>query len=134
MSVKWTTPTTESANLVTTELDSLADGAESSSFSVDNTTNKDLYLKFRIELGSITPASGGSIQLKLYNPNSDVGGSPAEFSVIELSAGAGVKEVERSILLPGPFNFNATVVNNTGVALASSGNGVYVQFYSEEVV
>jgi len=71
---KWATPSTRSSNLASTTLNSIANGAETSAISYDNSTNRDLYGSVTIKLGSITPATGGSITLRVtLNDGTDTG-------------------------------------------------------------
>ncbi len=133
MGTQWTTPAAEGSNLITTQADSLANGSESASFTLDNSTTKLLYGKIRITLGSITPATAASITLKIYGPNADIGGSIISSLTFVISTGVGAKVLEKVIQIP-PFANNATLTNNAGVALAASGNGVYAQMFTEENV
>lgn len=133
MAAQWTTPATESSSLVTTELDSLADGSESTSFTIDNSSTKAFYTKIRLALGSITPTSGASVTIKLYGPNADIGSTPiAEYNSI-LTTTTSAKVVEWIIQLP-PFALEATITNNSGVAFNSADNDIYSQTVGEENV
>jgi hypothetical protein len=130
--VNWWVDSSESSNLITTELDSLANGTESAAITVNNATGKKLYCKFRIVLGSITPGTGGGITLKIYGPNADVGSSPEQTVFIAASSGAGAKVVEKTLLIY-PFANQVTVTNNLGTTTASSGNAFYTYLLGEEI-
>lgn len=133
MGAQWTTPATESSSLVTTELDSLADGSESSSFTIDNSSTKALYTKIRLALGSLTPTTGGSVTLRLYGPNADVGSTPIATYTSALTTTTSAKVVEWVIQLP-PFAIEATIQNNAGVSFNAAANDIYSQTFGEEVV
>lgn len=141
MAIEWTTPTTLNggASLVTTELDSLASGSESASFTVSNGSGRKLYAKVRVDLGSITPTNQ-AITLRLYGPNADAPASSRSTDVglgsyytatgtVNSSASAKVVEFMRVPI--DPYNMKATIENSTGVALNAADNDVFVEVYSE---
>lgn len=132
MTIEWDLDT-ESTSLVTTELDSLADDTESSLFTLDNSgaSDKWLYGKIRIELGSITPGTGANIILRVYGPNADKGSSPFSLHVLTVASGTAAKTVEAIVQLP-PYALELSIENRCGVTLASSANDVYWQGISEK--
>jgi hypothetical protein len=54
---KWATPSARGSNIASTNLNSLANGSESTAVTYDNSTARDLYGIITIKLGSITPAT-----------------------------------------------------------------------------
>ena len=131
---KWNTPSSRSANFLSTVANSLANGSESSVVTYDNSTNLDLYGLVTLKLGSITPSTGGSVSIRVtYNDGTDtsdkVGG---DVYVLPLTSGASAKVNMVQIRLP-PFSLRFSVVNNSGVTLASSGNELYVRPWNENV-
>ncbi len=132
---KWATPSTRSSNLASTTLNSIANGAETGAISYDNSTNLDLYGSVTIKLGSITPATGGSITLRVtLNDGTDtadrIGG---DLYVVPLISGASAKVAVINMVRLYPYSMRLSVVNNAGVAFASSGNEIYVRPWNEDI-
>ena len=132
---KWTTPGARSSNIAGTTLNSLANAGESTVVTYDNSTNCDLYGTVTIKLGSITPATGGSITLRVtLNDGTDtadrVGG---DLYVVPLISGAGAKVAVINMVRLYPYSMRLSVVNNAGVALAASGNEIYVRPFNEDI-
>ena len=132
---KWAAPSARSANVAGTTLNSLANAAESSAVTYDNSTALDLYGVVTIKLGSITPATGGSITLRVtLNDGTDtadrIGG---DLYVVPLTSGAGAKVAVINMVRLYPFSLRLSVLNSAGVALASSGNELYVRPWNEDI-
>ena len=132
---KWATPSARSSNFAGTTLNSLANAGESSVVTYDNSTNRDLYGLVTIKLGSITPATGGSITVRVtLNDGTDtadrVGG---DLYVVPLVAGAGAKVAVLNMVRLYPYSMRFSLVNNAGVTLAASGNELYVRPWNEDV-
>ena len=133
---KWAAPSTRSSNFAGTTLNSLANAGESSVVTYDNSTNRDLYGTVTIKLGSITPSTGGSITLRVtLNDGTDtadrIGG---DLYVIPLTSGASAKVAVVNMVRLYPYSMRLSVVNNAGVALAASGNELYVRPWNEDIV
>ena len=135
--VKWSAPGARSSNLAGTALNSLATGSASSLIAYDNSTNRDLYAAVAVKLGSITPATGGSITLRVYAGDGtdlpDANGGAFDAYVAALASGAGAKVVTFPMVRLYPFPVRLQFVNNAGVTTASSGNELYVTPYNEDV-
>lgn len=132
---KWAAPSTRSSNFAGTTLNSLANAGESSVVTYDNSTNRDLYGTVTIKLGSITPATGGSITLRVtLNDGTDtadrIGG---DLYVVPLVSGASAKVAVINMVRLYPYSMRFSVINNAGVALASTGNELYVRPWNEDV-
>lgn len=134
---KWAAPGARSLNLAGTSLNSLANGSASSLITYDNTTPRDLYAAVAIRLGSITPATAGSITLRVYAGDGtdvpDANGGAFDAYVAALAPGAGAKVVVIPMVRLYPFPLRLQVVNGAGVVLASSGNELYVTPFNEDV-
>jgi hypothetical protein len=132
---KWSALSTRSANLAGTTLNSLANGSESTRVTYDNSSTRDLYGYVTIKLGSITPATGGSITLRVTATDgtdlSDaaVGGDTYP---IALTSGTSAKIVAVPLVRLYPFSLRFSIINNSGVALNASGNEIYVTDYNED--
>lgn len=135
---RWSTPGTASANLAGTALDSLANGSTSVFLTTyANGTNLDLYAGLLINLGSITPTTGGSITVRVFasvngtapDNTASVGGGDAYTVPLTTTASAKVITVPMVRLYPGNVYF--AVTNNAGVALAASGNSVVLVPFDE---
>jgi len=132
---KWAAPSTRSSNFAGTTLNSIANGTESAVVTYDNSANRDLYGTVTIKLGSITPSTGGSITLRVtLNDGTDtadrVGG---DLYVVPLASGASAKVAVINMVRLYPYSMRFSVVNNSGVALAASGNELYVRPWNEDV-
>jgi hypothetical protein len=132
---KWATPSARSSNFAGTTLNSLANGSESAVLTYDNSTNRDLYGVVTIKLGSITPSSGGTITLRVtLNDGTDtadrIGGDV--YSIL-LTSGASAKVAVFNMVRLYPYSMRMSVLNNSGVALAASGNELYVRPWNEDV-
>lgn len=133
---QWGAPSTRSANFAGTTLNSLPNGSESAVVTYDNSTNRDLYGTVTVKLGSITPTTGGSITLRVtLNDGTDtadrIGG---DLYVIPLTSGASAKVAVINMVRLYPYSLRFSIVNNAGVALAASGNEIYVRGFDEEMV
>ena len=132
---KWAAPSTRSSNFAGTTLNSLANAGESSVVTYDNSTNRDLYGTVTIKLGSITPSTSGSITLRVtLNDGTDtadrIGG---DLYVVPLTSGASAKVAVINMVRLYPYSMRLSVVNNAGVALAASGNELYVRPWNEDI-
>ncbi|MCA6395494.1 MAG: hypothetical protein IM606_09920 [Cytophagales bacterium] len=132
---KWSTPSARSSNFASTTLNSLANGSESTAVTYDNSSNKDLYGTITIKLGSITPAAGGSITLRVtLNDGTDtadrIGG---DLYVVPLTSGASAKVAIINMVRLYPYSMRISVINNAGVTLNASGNELYVRPWNEDI-
>lgn len=138
-------------NAFGTEVNSLANGNSIlSSVSIANGTPLDIFANVSASFGSITAGSGAPfIGLFLYPLNEDgttygdgrfattAAGQPPTlyaqqpFPCIAGNTGTVVGTVSRIILPPGTFSF--VLWNNSGVALASSGNAIKYRTYNRQV-
>jgi hypothetical protein len=132
---KWSTPSTRSSNLAGTTLNSVANGSESARVTYDNSTTLDLYGFVTIKLGSITPAAGGSITLRVTaTDGADLGDAVGgDLYTMPLTTGTSAKIVNVPLVRLYPYSLRLSVVNNAGVALAASGNEIYVRAFNEDV-
>ena len=133
---KWAAPSTRSSNFAGTTLNSLANAAESTAVTYDNSTNRDLYGTITLKLGSITPSAGGSITVRItYNDGTDtadrIGGDQY---VIPLTSGASAKIAVVNMARLYPYSMRISVINNAGVSLAASANELYVRPWNEDIV
>lgn len=133
---KWTTPSTRSSNFASTAFDSLANGSESNTVTYDNSTNKDLYGLVTIKLGSITPTTGGSVAIRVtISDGTDTADKvDGELYAFALTTTTSAKVVIKRISLVGGFSLRFSLINNSGVSLAASGNAIYVTPYNEDIV
>lgn len=132
---KWATPSALSANFAGTSLNSLANASESAVVTYDNSTNRDLYGIVTILLGSITPATGGSVSVRITlsdgtNTADKVGG---DVYTVGLTTGASAKVVVVNMVRLYPFSLRFSVLNNAGVAFAATGNSLFVRPFNEDV-
>ena len=132
---KWATPGSRSSNFASTTLDSLANGSESAVVTYDNSSNRNLYGAVTIKLGSITPSTGGSVTLRVtMSDGTDTANKAAgDFYTAQLLSGASAKVIILPMVRIYPFSLRFSLINNSGVTLASSGNEIYVTPYNEDV-
>lgn len=135
--VKWNTPSAQGSNIASTTLNSLANGSTSAFITHDNSSNLDLYANVLVNLGSITPSAGGSITLRVHSAQSSdvpddtgsVGGG--DVYTQPLLAGATAKVNVFPMVRLYPESLRLQITNNSGVALASSGNSIKVRPFNE---
>jgi hypothetical protein len=132
---KWATPSTRSSNILSTVLNSLANGSETATVTYDNSTNKDLYAVITIKLGSITPSTAGSITLRVtLSDGTDtadkIGG---DLYTVPLTSGASAKVAVLNMVRLYPYSLRFSIINNSGVTTAASGNELYVRPWNEDV-
>jgi len=132
---KWATPSTRSSNILSTVLNSLANGSETATVTYDNSTNKDLYGTITIKLGSITPSTGGSITLRVtLSDGTDtadkIGG---DLYTVPLASGASAKVAVLNMIRLYPYSLRFSIINNSGVTTAASGNELYVRPWNEDI-
>ena len=134
---KWASPGSRSSNLAGTALNSLANGSESAFIAYDNSTARDLYAAVTVKLGSLTPAAGGSITLRVYagdgTDTPDRGAGPFDTYTVGLTVGTSAKVAVFPMVRLYPFPCQITVVNNAGNSTPASGNELYVRTYNEDV-
>ncbi len=136
---KWGTPSAQGANIASTTLDSLANGSTSAFVTHDNSSNLDLYASVLVNLGSLTPTTGGSITLRIFGAQSadvpdatgSVGGGDAYTQALTVSASA--KVAVFSMVRLYPESLRLCVTNNAGVALAATANSIKVRPFNEQV-
>jgi hypothetical protein len=132
---KWAAPSTRSSNFAGTTLNSLANGSESAVVTYDNSSNRNLYGAVTIKLGSITPSAGGSVTLRVtVSDGTDTADKAAgDLYTAQLLSGASAKVIVLPMVRIYPFSLRFSLINNSGVTLASSGNEMYVTAYNEDV-
>ncbi len=134
---KWATPGTRSSNLAGTTFNSLANGSAGAAITYDNSTNRDLYGIVTVKLPSLTPATGGSITLRVYSGDGtdtpDLNGGAFDSYVAALTTTTGAKVVTFPMVRLYPFPCIFQVVNNAGVSTPSSGNELYLRTFNEDV-
>jgi hypothetical protein len=132
---KWSTPGARSSNFAGTTLNSIANGSESTRVTYDNSTTRDLYGFVTIKLGSITPAAGGSITLRVTaSDGTDLGDVVGgDLYTMPLTTSASAKIVNVPLVRLYPFSLRLSIINNAGVSLAASGNEIYVSAFNEDV-
>lgn len=133
--VKWSALGTRSSNFASTVFNSLANGSESATVTYDNSTNRDLSCLVTLKLGSITPSTGGSVTLRIaLSDGTDVSdpGVGGELYVMALRSGANAKTNITPLRIYG-CSLRISLINNAGVALAASGNEIYVTPFNEDV-
>jgi len=144
---KWATPESVENIFVSTELDSLGSGSNkitTSALSNDGVNEKFMYADFTLYLAEQASARSAGARVDLYIlPASDGTNYPYGGDSLDPASNHWVASflfdaavtarytTVRGVLLP-PFNFHVLVVNETGQALASSGNTLKYTRYNIE--
>jgi hypothetical protein len=142
--IKWATPAS-AENVLTTELNSIANNAGAiTGTAVSNDASGELYLYADLELylaaqGSARSA-GANVEIYIleeldgsnfgYGSASLKPAAGALVGVFQFDAATNARYVHlRNVALP-PTDFHVVIWNNTGQALASSGNTLKMQRYN----
>lgn len=142
--VTWSGAPVSRGTGLTTELNSLADGAYSAiGTEFDNTTNLDQYGQAHIHLGSLSPAAGAFVQLFLVQeiaatyenePKSTNPGGQMSVAVCSVdTAASSAKEIATPLFAIPPGKFKLVLLNKCGVALNASGNTVTLYTTDDQV-
>lgn len=133
---KWNAPRGVTT-VMSTELNSLAsNGMQKSTSPYDNTANLDIYTDIEVLIAAISPAAGAYVALYV-GETVDGTNFPAQSAAdmrltgtqlltvvpIGTTASTAQRVVVRNVILP-PAKFDVYLDNQTGVALAASGNTV----------
>lgn len=140
---KWTAQSAQTT-VLSTQLNSLADGAYSNASSaVDNTSNLHQWASAELVLASLTPTGSAYIAVYLLPTQSSVypdgGGATAPsaenlWCVFALSTSGSVKNrVLMGLPIP-PANFKLVLLNAAGASLAASGNTLKLTTYQDQSV
>ena len=137
---KWNAPSL--TTILTTELNSLGSGSQSAaSAAVANQTNLDIYVDIEVVLGALSPTTGAYVALYILEAV-DGTNYPAQSAAdlrlttsqllvsipIGTTASTAQRVVARNVMIP-PGSFKIILDNQTGVALAASGNTVKFNAY-----
>jgi hypothetical protein len=133
---KWGTPATYDAAL-STGLNSLADGSSASSSAIANGTDFYPLMDVSIILASMTPGTGGYIEIHVA-PLLDDGssypdiflGGPTWVGSLTLKTGASAKDAMLTGIQIPPGDFKVALLNKAGASLAASSNTVKTRRYS----
>lgn len=132
---KWSATVT-ATNIAGTALNSLANGSTSSVMTYDNSTNRNLYARLTLDLGSFTPATGASVTLRYvgrYSGTAEDITSGLETYTLPLTTTTSAKKVIFEMVRLYPFSDGFVIVNNSGTAFAASGNTLNLEAFSEDV-
>lgn len=123
-------------SIITTGLNSLADGAAAAASSaIDNTSNLNLLMDLSIVLGSINPSGTPYIEFRKI----ELGGDGTNYDDSTLASWIGRiglttgSSAKYGSLIGVPLTlgqFKLIPINRTGVTLAASGNTLYYRTYS----
>lgn len=135
--IKWEVEDTSPTTVLSTQLNSLADGSKSGvGTTYDNGTNLNQYGWLEVVLASLTPAAGNFVVLYMYRytggTTEDVAGLQP-LATLSFTTTTGAKRaVTRRFELP-PFEVAFELQNETGVALGASANTVKLYVANDEV-
>ncbi len=135
---QWAAPSS-AQSMLTTELNSLANGSTSALGSAwDNTSSRYVQCAGEVYLASLTPTSGGYVQVYLVPaPDGTNYGDIVNSNLVATiypSTSASVKRLTFEGVPMGPFLYKVALKNAAGVALASSGNTVKLWGMEGEIV
>ena len=123
---------------LTTELNSLADDGAVLGAAINNSSNRDMFLKVQIQLASVDLSAqvGPCVRIRLIE--SIDGGTVYEdndstaYGITLPVAATSAAHVRIGMLMIPPGYFKLAVVNETGAALAASGNVLSYAPYTPE--
>lgn len=134
MTIKYTTPS--NTEIMTTALNSLADGSQSAaSTEINNETGLNTFASFTLKLASIGSARDGHCQLYVRYETTDTDGYEDEdhfLGVFKLPATSAAAVASILGVRLEPFNTQFYVTNDSGQALAASGNTLDIETYNYE--
>lgn len=142
---KWEVPASIETYL-STELNSLADGANKLGAAVDNETDgkNELYINLELYVAAQGSARDADAHVRIYllvsvdgtnycyGDDSTDPPAGALFHVFDLDAATTARYVTIENLPIPPLKFKLLVMNETGQAFASSGNTLKYRLHSEE--
>ena len=135
----WTSPVSRSTagNIAGTTWNSgVTNTTESNVVSyTSNITGKYLYAAATIKLGSINSSVGGSVSLRVtLNDGTDTADRIAgDIYTVQLVSGTSAKIAIIPMVRLYPFSMRFSLINNSGVTLATSSNEFYLSPYGEEI-
>ena len=126
--IQWAAPSS-AQSMLTTELNSLANGSTSALGSEwDNTSSRYVQAAGEVYLGSLTPTTGGYVQVYLVPAldGTNYGDIVTANTVATIypSTSASAKRLMFENVPLGPWKYKVALKNAAGAALASSGNTV----------
>ncbi len=126
--IQWAAPSA-AQTMITTEANSLATaGTTALGTAWDNTSTRYVQAAGEVYLASLTPASGGYVQVYLVPaPDGTNYGDIVNSNLVATiypSTSASVKRLTFENVPLGPYLYKVALKNVTGVTLASSGNTV----------
>jgi hypothetical protein len=134
----WGTPESFTAFTGLSGFNSLANGSATGvTNTLDNATDKYEFISLKLDLGSLTPTGSPSVQCYIVyamdGTNFDtVSAASAELlCTFSMSTATTAKIMSRPNRPIAPFKFQLFLVNNTGPALASSGNALSYSRHNE---
>lgn len=143
-SILWSGSPTSRGNVLTTELNALANGAYSAvGTAFDNTSNKDQYAWAEINLASLNPTAGAYLQLFLtlavggtnYEdpPSATNPGYQMSVGIVAITTGAATKRVTIPTFRLPPSLGKFVLLNGSGVALGATLNTVTIYTSNDQV-
>ena len=131
--LKWSTPAALTSNLLTTQLNSLADGSQSASITYNNSSNVELSALVSISLGSFTPGTDPYFLLRVLAHDGWQSPDPVGGDIYKLAiqTGTGTKYITHPGIRLYPFSLRLYITNHAGAALASSGHTMQLRTYNE---
>jgi len=143
--IKWEAGWTSRSTVLTTQLNSLANGAYSAAGTeIDNSSNLDQYGKLEISLASLSPSGAAYVQVHMITApggtsyedapaSTNLCGHTIVASIPLDSTASSAKRVMSGVFQMQPAKTKFVFYNSAGVALASSGNTVTLYTANDEI-
>jgi hypothetical protein len=138
---QWGAPAAET-NIAGTALNGLIAGTTSLPMEFENGTGRIINARLRLVLGSITPAVGGTVVLRLVNWDaansvwedySALSGHHESYAIALIPSVGAIKRAILPMVRIYPWRVGFVLTNSSGVNLAASGNGLFLSTFPEEM-
>lgn len=132
------------SDVLTTELNSLGNGAYSAAGGAyDNTSALDQFMALEVNLASLNPTAGAYLQIFMVQslggtnyedaPSSTNPGLHMLVATLNVTTGSATKRITTPTFRIPPGKFKFVLLNGTGVSLGASGNTVTPYTADDEV-
>jgi hypothetical protein len=139
---RWSALASQSADISSSGLNSLADGSVMAPVTINNATNRYLYAVFELFLNTISTSSGSNVTLVVQvggnaganAPDNGISAGGGERYNFVLAASNTTHRAVFPMVRLYPTTCSIYVINNTGTAFNAASNTLKYEGYNEELV